>query len=154
MIQGHAASRSEPQRGKNGIARGIAPDYRILPRWGSNNVDEKRGGHADWPDRPLGCGALYFTSDAREFAALAVLTLRHGRSKARPLLAALQLPAQPVAGHVQPALDRADGRLELAAHLLERTAVNVKRHQRLLVDRLEALQARPHFLALFGLEHV
>src|SRR5712692_3853404 len=55
----------------------------------------------------------------------------------------LELPAQPLAGHVQTPLDRADRRLELAAHLLERSAANVKRLQRLPVQGLEAVQTVP-----------
>ena len=51
------------------------------------------------------------------------------------------LVLQPVAGDVQPALDGADRRLELAAHLLQRPAADVERHQRLAVQRLQPLQA-------------
>src|SRR5437899_9036388 len=58
-----------------------------------------------------------------------------------PRRAVLQLLAQPVAGHVQTPLDRADRRLELAAHLLERAALDVEGQQRLAVGRLQAVQA-------------
>src|SRR5260370_20216124 len=66
----------------------------------------------------------------------------------------LQLPAQPLAGHVQPALDRADRRFELTAHLLERSAANVERLQRLPVQRLEPAETVPELAALLGTDHL
>src|SRR5438552_12391217 len=60
----------------------------------------------------------------------------------------VKMAAQPVAGHVQPALDGADRRLEFAAHLLQRTAVNVERHQRRAVHRLEPVQSGPELSLL------
>ena len=52
-----------------------------------------------------------------------------------------QLLAQPVAGHVQTPFDRAHGRLELAAHLLEAAALQVEGHERVAVHLLQAAQA-------------
>src|SRR5438067_123579 len=52
---------------------------------------------------------------------------------------------QAVARHVQTPLDRADRRLELTAHLLERLAADVEGDERRAVNRLELLQPRPDF---------
>ena len=75
-------------------------------------------------------------------------------SSADRLLRRLQLPAQPLAGHVQPTLDGTDRRLEFAAHLLERSAANVERLQRLPVQSLEPIQAVPKLGALLGADHL
>src|SRR5919204_3991946 len=66
----------------------------------------------------------------------------------------LQILPEPVPGHVQPPLDRADRRLELAAHLLERAAANVKRHERRPIDRLEPVEAGPQLGFLLALEQI
>src|SRR5262249_58946041 len=50
--------------------------------------------------------------------------------------------AQALTRHVQPTLDGADRRVELAAHLLERTAAQVERLEGVAVRSLQAAQTR------------
>src|SRR5260370_15686790 len=69
----------------------------------------------------------------------------------RPLLEGL---AQPVAGHVQAALDRADRRLELARHLLQGATLDVEGDQRSAVKRLEPIQTVPDLRAIFAADHL
>src|SRR5579859_7118199 len=57
-----------------------------------------------------------------------------------------QLLAEPVAGRVQPALDRADRTLELVAHLLERLSLDVERDQRATIEVAELRQSAPDLL--------
>src|SRR5262249_38722697 len=66
------------------------------------------------------------------------------QAQLRPALAAL-LPRllEPVTGDVQTPLDGADRRLELTAHLLERPAADVERHQRGPVHGLQLVEADP-----------
>src|SRR5207237_10446022 len=66
----------------------------------------------------------------------------------------VEVAAQTVTGDVQAALDRADGRLELAAHLLERAAANVERHQRGPVGLLEPLEPGPELRLLLVADQV
>ena len=50
----------------------------------------------------------------------------------------LQLEPQPLAGGVQPALDGAQGNVELAGHLHQRQAADIEGDQALAIERLEA----------------
>src|SRR5258708_3456916 len=51
-----------------------------------------------------------------------------------------QLVAQPVAGRVQPALDRADGAVELGAHLLNRAPLEVEGDEGPAVEIAQAVK--------------
>src|SRR5437879_4190794 len=94
--------------------------------------------------RPV--GLRYITSDASQLPA----SSRTAAPRGRRLPAALQLLAQPLAGHVQPTLDGADRRRELARHLLQRAATQVERLQRRPVQRLETVQTLAQLRPLLG----
>src|SRR5579863_9841420 len=51
-----------------------------------------------------------------------------------------QLVAQPVAGRVQPALDRADRAVELGAHLLNRAPLEIEGDERPAVQVAQAIE--------------
>ena len=59
---------------------------------------------------------------------------------------------QPLPRYVQPALDRADRRAELVAHLQQRLAVEVERHERIAIERRQLVEARSDLRPALGVE--
>src|SRR5262245_30055679 len=115
---------------------------------------EKRAGDS-WRSRPPSISYIRVALDAGELALAALRTghLRRHRP-AGPCRRPLHLLLQPVASDVQTPLDGADGRLEVAAHLLQRLTADVEGDQGGPIDRLQPLQPPPQLLAQLGPDHL